>query len=98
MKRINMSVGEAVIRFLDAQYVKFDGKETKFVESVYTLFGHGCVLGMGEALSMAKHGLKVLQGKTNKAWRKPRFPMQNRITAVKLFPVCPQSDRERRTW
>ena len=32
MKTIKMSAGEAVIRFLDNQYVSFDGKEEKFVE------------------------------------------------------------------
>ncbi|MDR2635014.1 MAG: 3D-(3,5/4)-trihydroxycyclohexane-1,2-dione acylhydrolase (decyclizing), partial [Clostridiales bacterium] len=60
-KRI--SVGEALVTFLDKQYVSFDGTETKLVEYVYALFGHGCVLGAGEALSMSAHGLKVLQGK-----------------------------------
>ena len=58
-----MTVGEALVTFLDNQYVSFDGRETKLVEAVYTVFGHGCVVGTGEALAMAKHGLKVYQGK-----------------------------------
>ena len=63
MKSERMSVGEAVVKFLDNQYVSFDGVETKFVEGMFTIFGHGCVLGIGEALSMGKHSLKVYQGK-----------------------------------
>ncbi len=43
MKSERMSVGEAVVKFLDNQYVSFDGEETKFVEGVFTIFGHGCV-------------------------------------------------------
>lgn len=86
MKRINMSVGEAVIRFLDAQYVKFDGKEEKFVESVYTLFGHGCVLGMGEALSMAKHGLKVLQGKNEQGMAQAALSYAKQNNRRKIIP------------
>ena len=45
MNSQRMSVGEAVVRFLDNQYVSFDGKENKFVEGIFTIFGHGCVNG-----------------------------------------------------
>ena len=63
MKRIKMTVGEAIVKCRDRQYARLDGKEEKFVEGVFTVFGHGCVLGMGEALAMTSHGLKVYQGK-----------------------------------
>ena len=62
-KTERISVGEAIVRFLDNQYVELDGVQTKFVEGFFTIFGHGCVLGVGEALSMTKHGIKVYQGK-----------------------------------
>ena len=55
MAVMRMSVGEALVRFLDSQYVGFDGKENKLVEGIFTIFGHGCVLGIGEALSMSDH-------------------------------------------
>ena len=32
MAVMRMSVGEALVRFLDSQYVSFDGKENKLVE------------------------------------------------------------------
>ena len=60
-KRI--SVGEALITFLDNQYVKFDNKTTKLMDSVYTIFGHGCVVGVGEALAMKNTNIKTLMGK-----------------------------------
>ena len=62
-KTERISVGEAIVKFLDNQYVELDGKQTKFVEGFFTIFGHGCVLGVGEALSMTRHGIKVYQGK-----------------------------------
>ena len=43
-------MGQALVRFLDNQYVSFDGKENKFVHGVFGIFGHGCVVGLGEAL------------------------------------------------
>ena len=72
IRRMKITVGEAIVRFLDNQYVIHDGDEYKFVEGVFTVFGHGCVLGIGEALAMAEHTLKVYQGKTSKVWHMPQ--------------------------
>ncbi|MBR3955260.1 MAG: 3D-(3,5/4)-trihydroxycyclohexane-1,2-dione acylhydrolase (decyclizing) [Clostridia bacterium] len=58
-----MTMGQALIRFLDNQYVSFDGKETKFVDGIFTVFGHGIVCGIGQALDENPGQLKVYQGK-----------------------------------
>ncbi|MFV0322476.1 MAG: 3D-(3,5/4)-trihydroxycyclohexane-1,2-dione acylhydrolase (decyclizing) [Alphaproteobacteria bacterium] len=59
MKTIRLTVGQALIQFLDKQYINFDGEEIKYVDSVAGIFGHGCVLGIGEALEATdKHELK----------------------------------------
>ena len=58
-----MTTGQALVEFLDNQYVSFDGVESKFVEGVFTVFGHGCVVGVGQALDANPGGLKVFQGK-----------------------------------
>lgn len=55
-------MGQALVRFLDNQYVSFDGKENKFVHGVFGIFGHGCVVGLGEALQEQNHSLKFYQG------------------------------------
>ena len=86
MKRINMSVGEAVIRYLDNQYVSFDGKEEKFVEGVCAVFGHGCVLGMGEALAMAEHSLKVYQGKNEQGMAHVAMSYAKQNNRRKIMP------------
>jgi 3D-(3,5/4)-trihydroxycyclohexane-1,2-dione acylhydrolase (decyclizing) len=62
MKTKKMTMGQALIRFLDNQYISFDGKEEKFVNGVFGIFGHGCVVGIGEALEEKNHGLKFYQG------------------------------------
>ena len=46
-KTVKISLGEAIVRYLDNQYVSLDGEEEKFVAGFFTLFGHGCVLGGG---------------------------------------------------
>ncbi len=58
-----MTTAQALVRFLDNQYVSFDGRENKFVEGIFTIFGHGIVCGLGEALDSCPGGLKVYQGK-----------------------------------
>jgi 3D-(3,5/4)-trihydroxycyclohexane-1,2-dione acylhydrolase (decyclizing) len=58
-----MTVAQAIVKFLDNQYVSMDGEETKFVERFFTLFGHGIAVGLGEALDTAPGGLKVMQGR-----------------------------------
>lgn len=63
MERINMTVGQAIVKFLDNQYVSMDGIQTKFVEGIFTIFGHGIVLGLGQALDENPGELKVFQGR-----------------------------------
>lgn len=58
-----MTVAQAIVKFLDNQYVEFDGKETKFVEGIFTIFGHGIAVGLGEALDSDPGDLKVFQGR-----------------------------------
>ncbi|MBQ6021119.1 MAG: 3D-(3,5/4)-trihydroxycyclohexane-1,2-dione acylhydrolase (decyclizing) [Clostridia bacterium] len=58
-----MSMAQALVKFLDNQYVSFDGKETKFVDGIFTVFGHGIVVGLGQALDEDPGALRVYQGK-----------------------------------
>ena len=51
------------MRFLDNQYVELDGVQTKFVRAMFGVFGHGCVVGVGQALSQGGHSIRFLQGK-----------------------------------
>lgn len=63
MKTTRMTVAQALVKFLDQQYVLRDGVETKFVEGIFTIFGHGIVVGLGQALDEAPGQLKVFQGR-----------------------------------
>jgi len=58
-----MTVAQAIVKFLDNQYISMDGVETKFVEGFFTIFGHGIAVGLGEALDTDPGQLKVLQGR-----------------------------------
>ena len=45
-----LTTAQAIIRFLDQQYVERDGIETKFFAGCFGIFGHGNVAGIGQAL------------------------------------------------
>lgn len=63
METIKLTMAQALVKFLDNQYISVDGKAEKFVEGIFTIFGHGNVLGLGEALRYTKHSLRVHQGR-----------------------------------
>lgn len=63
VKTSKLTVAQAIVKFLDNQYVSMDGKETKFVEGFFTLFGHGIAVGLGEALDTDPGDLRVMQGR-----------------------------------
>ncbi|AAZ53603.1 3D-(3,5/4)-trihydroxycyclohexane-1,2-dione acylhydrolase (decyclizing) [Mesomycoplasma hyopneumoniae] len=62
-KTIRLTTAQAIIKFIDNVYLKIDAKTTKFVYGIATIFGHGNVLGLGEALANIDHSLKLIQGK-----------------------------------
>ena len=49
-KTIRLTVAQALVKFLNNQYIEFDGKENKMFEGIFSIFGHGNVVGMGQAL------------------------------------------------
>ena len=63
MGTTRMTVGQAVVKFLNQQYVEMDGIETPFVDGIFTIFGHGMVVGLGQALEEDPGHLRVYQGR-----------------------------------
>lgn len=62
-KTRRLTMAQALVRFLDAQVLCVDGVEHKFVKGVFTIFGHGNVLGLGQALLENPGDLQVYQGR-----------------------------------
>ncbi|MEB3103901.1 3D-(3,5/4)-trihydroxycyclohexane-1,2-dione acylhydrolase (decyclizing) [Ferviditalea candida] len=63
MATFRLTMAQALIRFLDAQYISINGEETKFFRGVMGIFGHGNVTGIGEALERSTGELILIQGK-----------------------------------
>ena len=63
MNTIRLTMAQALVRFLENQYVAYDDIEQPFVRGVFMLPGHGNVVGLGQALAQERHRLEVYQGK-----------------------------------
>ena len=57
-------MAQAIVKFLDNQYIKYDGEVSKFVDGIFTIFGHGMAVGLGQALDQDDHNLNVYQGRS----------------------------------
>jgi 3D-(3,5/4)-trihydroxycyclohexane-1,2-dione acylhydrolase (decyclizing) len=68
---VRLTVGQAVVRFLAAQYSERDGTKHRLIEGCFGIFGHGNVAGLGQGLLEAEldrdGGLKYLQGRNEQA-------------------------------
>lgn len=62
-KTIKLTVAQALVKFLNNQYIEFDGKENRMFKGVFTIFGHGNVIGLGQALEEDPGELIVHQGR-----------------------------------
>ncbi|MDI9261218.1 3D-(3,5/4)-trihydroxycyclohexane-1,2-dione acylhydrolase (decyclizing) [Alicyclobacillus sendaiensis] len=63
MGTIRLTTAQALVRFLNQQYIWADGRELPFVVGVFDIFGHGNVLGIGQALVEDPGHLRVVHGK-----------------------------------
>ncbi|MDA1635194.1 3D-(3,5/4)-trihydroxycyclohexane-1,2-dione acylhydrolase (decyclizing) [Bacillus cereus] len=63
MQTVKMTTAQALVKFLNQQYVEFDGKQQKFIKGIFTIFGHGNVVGLGQALEEDAGELEVYQGR-----------------------------------
>ena len=63
MKTIRMTTAQALVKFLNQQFIEFDGRQQRFVKGIFTIFGHGNVVGLGQALEEDAGDLIVHQGR-----------------------------------
>ncbi|MFW3614547.1 3D-(3,5/4)-trihydroxycyclohexane-1,2-dione acylhydrolase (decyclizing) [Billgrantia antri] len=61
MSTIRLTMAQALVRYLAAQRVEYEGREVPLFEGVFAIFGHGNVAGLGEALYHARDELPTLR-------------------------------------
>ena len=61
MKTRKLTMGQAVVQFLQQQFVERDGNETQFFAGMFGIFGHGNVAGIGQALHQYADSFRFYQ-------------------------------------
>ncbi len=60
---IRLTVAQAVVKYISAQYSVTDGVRKRFVPAAMGIFGHGNVAGLGQALDQFSDELPFVQGR-----------------------------------
>ena len=64
---MRLTMAQALVRFLAAQYSERDGMEQRFINGCFGIFGHGNVAGVGEALFEQPDLLMYYQARNEQA-------------------------------
>ncbi|MCX5586708.1 3D-(3,5/4)-trihydroxycyclohexane-1,2-dione acylhydrolase (decyclizing) [Streptomyces erythrochromogenes] len=65
---MRLTVAQALVRFLAAQYTERDGRRRRLVAATWGIFGHGNVAGIGQALlESGPEAMPFLQGRNEQA-------------------------------
>lgn len=84
---IRLTTGQALVKFLNNQFISVDGKEAYFVEGIFNIFGHGNVLGIGQALEQDAGHLKVIQGKNEQGMAHAAIAYSKQMLRKKIYAV-----------
>ncbi|WP_080875721.1 3D-(3,5/4)-trihydroxycyclohexane-1,2-dione acylhydrolase (decyclizing) [Oceanobacillus timonensis] len=86
-QKIRLTTAQALVKFLNQQYISVDGVETPFVEGIFHIYGHGNVLGIGEALENSPGHLKSYQGKNEQGMTHAATAFARQNLRQKIFAV-----------
>lgn len=87
METIRLTMAQALVKFLNNQYVEFDGIEQKFVKGIFTIFGHGNVLGLGQALEQDPGDLIVHQGRNEQGMAHAAMGFAKQMHRKQIYAV-----------
>jgi 3D-(3,5/4)-trihydroxycyclohexane-1,2-dione acylhydrolase (decyclizing) len=81
---VRLTTAQALVKYLSAQYSERDGRRARLVPGIFGIFGHGNVVGLGQALEEVGEELTFYQGKNEQAMVHAAigFAKANRRTAT----------------
>lgn len=87
METVRLTMAQALVRFLEAQRVEWDGEVWPFVRGVSMLPGHGNVVGLGQALQQEARRLEVYQGKNEQGQAHMAIAFAKRMKRKQIMAV-----------
>ena len=80
-------MAQALVRFLENQYIEVDGVQTRFVRGMFIIPGHGNVVGLGQALSQEAQHLEIYQGKNEQGMAQAAVAFAKQMKRKQIFAV-----------
>ncbi|WP_027086569.1 3D-(3,5/4)-trihydroxycyclohexane-1,2-dione acylhydrolase (decyclizing) [Cohnella panacarvi] len=95
METVTLTMSQALVAFLNKQYISIDGRRHKFFKGVMGIFGHGNVTGIGQALEQmheehAKDGFLFVQGKNEQGMANAAIAFAKQQNRLQTF-ACTSS-------
>lgn len=87
MKTVRLTMAQALVRFLENQYIEVDGQQSRFVRGVFMIPGHGNVVGFGQALSQEAKHLEIYQGKNEQGMAQAAVAFAKQMKRKQIFAV-----------
>lgn len=90
METVRLTMAQALVRFLENQYVRYDDVEHRFVRGIFVLPGHGNVVGLGQAIQQESHALEIYQGKNEQGQAQAAMAFAKQMHRKQIF-ACTSS-------
>jgi 3D-(3,5/4)-trihydroxycyclohexane-1,2-dione acylhydrolase (decyclizing) len=90
METVRLTMAQALVRFLENQFVRYDDVEHRFVRGIFVLPGHGNVVGLGQAIQQESHVLEIYHGKNEQGQAQAAMAFAKQMHRKQIF-ACTSS-------
>lgn len=90
METVRLTMAQALVRFLENQYIRYDDIEHRFVRGIFMLPGHGNVVGLGQAIQQESRALEIYQGKNEQGQAQAAMAFAKQMHRKQIF-ACTSS-------
>ncbi|PAB01594.1 3D-(3,5/4)-trihydroxycyclohexane-1,2-dione acylhydrolase (decyclizing) [Enterococcus canintestini] len=86
-KTIPLTTAQALVKYLNQQFFMIDDQKLPFVKGIFHIFGHGNVLGLGQALAQDCGHLEIYQGKNEQGMGQAAVSFAKEKLRQQIFAV-----------
>ena len=98
MNTVRLTTAQAIVRYLQAQWSERDGDRRRLIPGMWGIFGHGNVIGLGQALEEVGDELTFHQGRNEQSMVHAAAAFAKATRRRQRSRARPRSGRARRTW
>ncbi|STW31970.1 Epi-inositol hydrolase [Klebsiella michiganensis] len=89
MGKLRLTMAQALVKFLDNQYLEVDGEEHKFVKGIFAILATATCWEWARPLNKIAVKCGSIRGVTSKGWRMSPPVLPDSLCVVRLLPAPP---------